>query len=277
MIDLHTHSTASDGTDSPAALVRAAKLAGVTTLGLTDHDTTSGWSEAAADAAAIGIALVRGTEVSATYQHRSVHILSLLHDPTLPGLTDLLARTRQARLERLIAMTDLLSRDYPISWPDVLAQTTDDTTVGRPHIADALVAAGVVPNRDAAFAELVSPRGPYYVRYDAASAPEVVAAIKQSGGVAIIAHPFAPTRGQGLTDESIAELVSAGLDGLEVWHREMDAPARERALNLCQRFGLLPTGSSDYHGTGKANQLGEHYTSPEVLAEISHRGVLPVI
>ena len=277
MIDLHTHSTASDGTDSPAELIRSAQAAGVTTIGLTDHDTTAGWAEAVAAAEQTGVRLVRGTEVSATYDNRSVHILSLLHDPTRPGLTELLTKTRQARLERLVRMTALLAEDFPITWTDVLAQTGDDTTVGRPHIADALVAAGVVPHRDAAFAELVSPRGPYYVRYDAASAPQVVAAIKESGGVAIIAHPFAPTRGRGLTEDAIAELVAAGLDGLEVWHREMDAPAREHALYLAKRYGLLTTGSSDYHGTGKANRLGEHWTSPDVLAEIAQRGALPVI
>jgi len=277
MIDLHTHSTASDGTDSPTDLVRKAQAAGVTTLAITDHDTMSGWAEATSEAQRIGISLVRGTEVSASYEFRSVHILSYLHDPALPGLSQLLERTRQARLERLIAMTDLLSRDFPITWPDVLAQTSGDTTVGRPHIADALVAAGVVPNRDAAFAELISPRGNYYVRYEAASAPDVVAAITASGGVPVVAHPFAATRGRGLTDEAINELVDAGLAGLEVWHREMDQAARTRALELTQRFGLLATGSSDYHGIGKANALGEHWTSPEVLTEIANRGALPVL
>jgi len=277
MIDLHTHSNASDGTDSPTELVRRAKAAGVTTLGITDHDTTAGWAEAAVAAQEAGIQLVRGTEVSASSEGRSVHILSYLHDPARPGLTELLERTRQARLDRLIAMTSKLAVDYPISWPDVVAHTTSVTTVGRPHIADALVAAGVVPNRDAAFAELISPRGNYYVRYEAATAVEVVRAINESGGVAIIAHPFASSRGKGLSDDAVAELVSAGLAGLEVWHREMDDAARTRALRLTQEFGLLATGSSDYHGTGKANRLGEHWTTPEVLAEIASRAALPIL
>lgn len=277
MIDLHSHSNASDGTDSPAALVRFAKSAGVTTLGITDHDTTSGWAEASAEALRIGIGLVRGTEVSASYDNRSVHILSLLHDPTRPYLSDLFARTRATRLQRLMEMTELLSRDFPITWPDVVAQTGSDATVGRPHIADALVAAGVVPDRDAAFGELISPRSQYYIRYDAAPAAEVVAAIVASGGVAVLAHPFANTRGRILTDEAVAELVDVGLAGIEVWHREMDGPARARAFRLAHELGLLVTGSSDYHGTGKSNRLGEHWTNPEVLAEIVSRGVLPVI
>jgi len=277
MSDLHSHSTASDGTDSPAQLVENARQAGVTILGITDHDTTSGWDLAARQAQFSGIGLVRGAEVSASYLHRSVHILSYLHDPNLPGLNDLLERTRQARLDRLIAMTELLAQDYPISWPAVMAQTADNATVGRPHIADALVAAGVVPNRDVAFSDLISPQGSYYVRYQAAPANEVIQAIKASGGVAVIAHPFAPTRGRGLPDEAIQDLVNAGLDGLEVWHREMDEPARQRALRLADQFGLLTTGSSDYHGVGKANRLGEHWTTPETLAEIALRGALPIL
>jgi len=277
MIDLHTHSTASDGTDSASELVALAKAAGVTTLGLTDHDTTNGWAEASAAAVELGVQLIRGTEISATHEGRSVHILSYLHDPARSGLSGLLERTRRARLDRLLAMTELLSRDFPISWSDVLAQTTSETTLGRPHIADALVAAGVVPNRDAAFAELVSPRGPYYVRYEAAPAADVVRAIGESGGVAVVAHPFAASRGRGLSDAGIAELVAAGLAGLEVWHREMDSAARARALALVDSYGLLALGSSDYHGAGKPNRLGEHWTAPKVLAQIIERGALPPV
>ncbi|MCL1801860.1 MAG: PHP domain-containing protein [Promicromonosporaceae bacterium] len=277
MIDLHTHSSASDGTDSPAELVRHAQAAGVTVLGLTDHDTTGGWAEAAIEAELIGIGLVRGAEVSASFGGRSVHLLSYLHDPARPALTLLMNRTREARLARLKQMTYLVSQDYPITWDDVLAQTTTGTTLGRPHIADALVAAGVVPDRDAAFDTIINPRGPYYVRYAATPAADVVGAIIQSGGVPVLAHPFAISRGRGLTDDDVAGLATAGLAGIEVWHREMDESARRRALRLATKLGLLPTGSSDYHGLGKPNRLGEHWTSPEVLGRIVGQGAIGLV
>ena len=277
MIDLHTHSSASDGTDSPAALVRAAHAAGVSTVAITDHDTTNGWAAAASEAIRLGVALVRGVEVSSAMRGRSVHLLGYLADPTQPPLADLLASTAANREARLRKMTALIARDYPVTWDSVLAQTTDGTTLGRPHIADALVSAGVVPDREAAFATIVAGRGPYYVAYKAAPTVDAVRAIVDSGGVPVLAHPFAASRGQGLTDDDVALLAAHGLAGLEVWHREMDDAARARALGLARRLALLTTGSSDYHGAGKPNQLGEHYTSADVLGEIALRGVLPIV
>jgi predicted metal-dependent phosphoesterase TrpH len=277
MIDLHTHTTASDGTDSPPALVIKAKAAGVTTLAITDHDTTVGWDAAIAAGQEHGVSILRGAEVSASSNGRSVHILSYLHDPKLPGLSELFATTRNSRLSRLERMTELLSADYPITWADVLAQTATGTTVGRPHIADALVASGVVPHRDNAFRDILTPRGKYYVRYNAPSALIVVKTIIESGGVPVLAHPFTTTRGRGLTDDDVEALAAAGLAGIEVWHRELDSETRERAIKLAEKFDLLQTGASDYHGIGKLNKLGEHWTTPDVLEQIAERGALPLI
>lgn len=276
MIDLHTHSTASDGTDSPSELVRNAKQAGVTTLGITDHDTDAGWAEAATAAQEVGLNLVRGSEISTTMGWRSLHLLSYLHDPTHPALLEALQQTRNSRTERLHKMVTLLAADYPITWESVCAQIEPGASVGRPHIADALVAAGVVPDRDAAFGTMLKPSSPYYIRYQAPQTVMIIEAVRAAGGVPVAAHPFA-TRYAPLSDDDFATLRAAGLLGIEVWHREQDAAARAHALHLAHQLDLLPTGASDYHGTGKPNRLGEHYTSQQVTNEIATLGRLPVL
>ena len=276
-IDLHTHSSASDGTEPPAGVVAAAAAAGLDVVALTDHDTTAGWDEAAAAATAHGVALVRGTEVSALSRGVSVHLLSYLQDPADPALAGLIAQTREARLHRGRAMVERLAEDLPITWDDVVAQQAPGTVVGRPHIADALVALGVVPDRTAAFADLLSARGRYYVPYYAPEAAEAVAAIRASGGVPVFAHPGADGRGRIVPDAVIADLAAAGLAGLEVHHRDHGPEQRARLTALAERLDLLVTGSSDYHGTGKENRLGEHTTAPEVLDAIARQGRVAVV
>lgn len=276
-IDLHTHSSASDGTEPPGGVVASAAAAGLDVVALTDHDTTSGWAAAADAARTHGVALVRGTEVSALSRGVSVHLLSYLQDPAAPALADLVAQTREARLHRGRAIVERLSRDLPVTWDDVLAQQAPGTVVGRPHIADALVAAGLVADRSAAFADLLSARGRYYVPYYAPEAVEAVEAIRAAGGVPVFAHPGADGRGRIVPDAVIAELAEAGLAGLEVDHRDHGPEQRARLRALADRLGLLVTGSSDYHGTGKPNLLGEHTTAPEVLAEIERQGATPVV
>jgi predicted metal-dependent phosphoesterase TrpH len=276
-IDLHTHSSASDGTEPPAGVVAAAAAAGLDVVALTDHDTTAGWDEASAAAREHGIALVPGTEVSALSRGVSVHLLSYLQDPADPALADVIARTRDARLHRGRAIVERLARDLPITWDDVVAQQAPGTVVGRPHIADALVALGVVPDRSAAFADLLSARGRYYVPYYAPEATEAVEAIRASGGVPVFAHPGADGRGRIVPDAVIAELADAGLAGLEVHHRDHGPEQRARLTALADRLGLLVTGSSDYHGTGKENLLGENTTAPDALAEIERQGRVAVV
>ena len=277
MIDLHTHSTASDGTDAPGQVMEAAAAAGLTVVALTDHDTAAGWDEAAASAARVGVALVRGAEISTVSDHVSVHLLAYLHDPTHPALVAELERTRASRLTRLERMAGLLGEDYPITWDDVLAQTGPGATVGRPHLADALVAAGVVATRDEAFATMLRPGTRYYVPHFAPDAVAAVHAVRAAGGVPVFAHPGASQRGRVVPEERIEELAAAGLVGLEVDHRDHDEPTRARLRDLAGALGLLVTGSSDYHGAGKPNRLGENTTSADVLAQIEAQGALAVL
>ena len=275
-IDLHTHSVASDGTDEPAQLVAAAALAGLDVVALTDHDSTRGWAEAERAALEHGVALVRGAEISCRTGGISVHVLSYLHDPDDAGLLAESERTRTARLTRAREMVERIAVDHPLTWADVEEQTVAGTTVGRPHIADALVERGHVTDRSAAFASLLAVGSPYYVEHYAPDAVRAVALIRAAGGVPVMAHPAA-ARGRIVADAVIEAMVGAGLAGLEVHHRDHDAHQRERLLRLAERLGLLVTGSSDYHGAGKPNLLGENTTAPEVLAELEARGRLPVI
>ncbi|MCR6690657.1 PHP domain-containing protein [Cellulomonas sp.] len=276
-IDLHAHSAASDGTQSPADLVASAARAGLDVVALTDHDTTAGWAQAAQAAQRVGIALVRGTEVSARWRGVSVHLLSYLQDPEHPALVAELDRTREARLSRARRMVELLAADHPVTWDDVLEQAGDAVTVGRPHIADALVARGVVPDRDAAFVDLLRADGRYHVPHYAPDAADAVRAILAAGGVPVFAHPGADARGRIVPDETFDELADAGLAGLEVHHRDHDDAQRARLTGLAHRLGLLVTGGSDHHGAGKANELGENLTDPAVLAEIEARATSEVI
>ncbi|GAB3160813.1 PHP domain-containing protein [Myceligenerans halotolerans] len=281
MIDLHTHSTASDGTDTPAQVMKVAAAAGLTVVALTDHDTTSGWDEAAASAAAEGVALVRGIEISAHapvgVRPVGVHVLAYLHDPDHAGLRAELDKTRESRATRAERMVGLLAEDYPITWEDVLEQTEPGTTIGRPHLADALVVAGVVADRDEAFATMLRTGSRYYAPHYAPDAVDVVRLVRDAGGVPVFAHPGADGRGQIVPDETIVELAHAGLAGLEVDHRDHDAVARRRLASLADALGLLVTGSSDYHGRGKTNLIGENTTAPEALAEIEKQGALAVL
>ncbi|PRZ06888.1 hypothetical protein BCE75_105237 [Isoptericola sp. CG 20/1183] len=281
MIDLHTHSRASDGTDTPGQVLEAAAAAGLAVVALTDHDTTSGWADAAATVARTGVALVRGTEISTRIATPdggiSVHLLAYLHDPAHPALVAELARTRDDRLTRARRMTDRLAEDFPLTWQDVLAQTHDGATVGRPHLADALVVAGVVAHRDEAFATMLHPGAPYYVPHYAPDTADAVRTVLAAGGVPVMAHPRAGKRGRVVDEETLAALADAGLAGLEVDHRDHDAADRARLREVAAELGLLTTGSSDYHGAGKRNLIGENTTDPAVLAEIERRGKLEVL
>ena len=276
-IDLHTHSTASDGTDAPGEVVAAAAAAGLDVVALTDHDTTAGWDEATGSAHRHGIDLVLGTEVSARAAGTSIHLLSYLQDPTRPALAVELDRTRDARVHRARAIVDLLSQDYPITWADVEEQSQDAVVLGRPHIADALVALGIVPDRDAAFARLLRADGRYHVPHYAPEGTDAVRAIRASGGVPVFAHPGADARGEVVPDRVFDQLAAAGLAGLEVNHRDHSPAQRLRLTAIADRLGLLVTGASDYHGAGKANRLGENLTDPEVLAAIEDQGATQVV
>ncbi|MFC7489619.1 MULTISPECIES: PHP domain-containing protein [unclassified Knoellia] len=272
-IDLHAHSTASDGTESPAELMAAAGAAGLTMIALTDHDTTTGWEEAAEAAVHEGVGLVRGIEISCSRAYRSIHLLGYLPDPDDPHLAVELARARDSRVTRMDRMIERMARDgIPITVAQVRAQLAPGATLGRPHLADALVAAGVVQSRDDAFRDLLHDGSRYYVGHYAPDPVAAIELVRGAGGVPVLAHPFA-MRTATITDEMVEELTAAGLAGLEAHHRDHEPADVERALELARRHDLVVTGSSDYHGTGKLNRLGEHTTEPHEwlrLVEQSH-------
>jgi predicted metal-dependent phosphoesterase TrpH len=220
---------------------------------------------------------VLGSEISARWDGISVHLLSYLHDPAHPALLAETERTRAARLVRARTMVELLGEDYGLTWDDVMAHTGADATVGRPHIADALVARGVVADRSAAFATMLVPSSRYYVPHYAPDAVDAVVAIRASGGVPVFAHPGADARGRVVPDGAVEQLADAGLAGLEVHHRDHGRSQRTRLAALADRLGLLVTGSSDYHGAGKPNLLGENTTAADVLDRIEEQGTTAVV
>lgn len=276
-IDLHTHSVASDGTDAPERVIAAAARAGVDVVALTDHDTTAGWAPAAAAVGRYPVALVRGAELSCRAEGVSVHLLSYLHDPADVALVAEADRIRASREGRAREMVRRLAMDFPLTWEDVMAHTGPDATVGRPHIADALVTKSVLPNRSAAFQSILANDSPYYVQHYATGLVRAIGLVLAAGGVPVIAHPGAATRGRILSDAAIREAAAAGLAGLEVRHRDHSPEQVARLTVLAAELGLLITGSSDYHGHGKPNLLGEHTTDPAVLAAIAERGRLAVV
>ena len=267
-VDLHTHSTASDGTQPPGEVVSCAAEAGLDVLALTDHDTTTGWDEAAAAAGRQGIALVRGIEISCQHDGISLHLLGYLQDPAAPGLLMELDRSRRSRETRAQGIVELLSRDVPLTWDDVLEHVGTRATIGRPHIADAMVAKGIVPSRDRGFADYLYEGSPYYAAHYAPDPVRAVRLLVEAGGVAVMAHPFASSRGPIVQDSVIEAMAEAGMAGLEVHHRDHSADQVRHGLDLAASLELFVTGSSDYHGAGKPNLLGENTTDPVVLQRI---------
>ncbi|BCW85001.1 PHP domain-containing protein [Paenarthrobacter ureafaciens] len=272
-IDLHTHSNVSDGTETPAEVIRSAAKAGLDAVALTDHDSTDGWDQAAEAAIHHGLAFVPGMEISCrTDKGISVHLLSYLHDPTHPGLLEEINKSRDARLTRAERMVTLLSEDYPLTWDDVIHHVAPGATVGRPHIADALVAAGVVADRSEAFNSILTSHSRYFIQHYAPDPALAVGLVRAAGGVPVFAHPVASSRGRIVGDKTYREMIDAGLLGLEIDHRDNPEEGRKFLRDLAAEHGLLITGSSDYHGTGKPNLLGENLTDPAVLERIEERG-----
>ena len=278
MIDLHAHSTKSDGKDTPTELVANAKQAGISVLAITDHDTTAGWDEALTAARSHGIGLIPGIEVSTRQllgngRRISVHMLAYLPDPNNEALVFELEKTRSSRVLRAQRMVELLAKDYPINWEKVQQELEPGATIGRPAIADALVSAGVVPTRSDAFTSILHRSSKYYVSDHSLDTLTAIKLIREAGGVSVIAHPLidfpAGASIQDLPNEYFEELIAAGLDGIEVNHRSVPALAKQWLEDLALRHNLIVTGSSDYHGlTGKDNRLGENQTSPQMLKRI---------
>ncbi|WP_128772599.1 PHP domain-containing protein [Actinomyces oricola] len=277
-IDPHTHSTCSDGTDTPAELMAAAAAAHLDVLGLTDHDTVIGWEQAEAAVPATGVTLLRGTEISCSADGVTLHLLGYLFRPDDIALQEAFARARDSRGTRAQRMVELLSQDYPITWQDVCEQAAGAVTIGRPHIADALVAAGAFADRTAAFAGPLATDSPYYVRHWSLDPVRACELVRAAGGVPVAAHPRASRRQRRLVpDEVFAAMAEAGLAALEVDHRDHTEADRAAARELALRLGLGQSGASDYHGTGKPNRLGENLMNRALLERIVDEGALPLI
>ncbi|MCP2168801.1 PHP domain-containing protein [Goodfellowiella coeruleoviolacea] len=275
-IDLHTHSTESDGTDTPTELVAAAAAAGLDVIALTDHDTTAGWAEAA-QALPAGMRLVPGAELSCDCPdgrggRLTVHLLAYLFDPTSPALIAEQSRLRAERRSRLRQMAVRMADDgFPVDPDALMAGLPPDSPGGRPHLARALVNAGVVASVNEAFARFLGNAGPYHLPRADTPVRDAVAMIAAAGGVTVLAHPFAVSRGRIVTEDVIADLALLGLAGVEVDHPDHDEPTRARLRGLAAELGLVTTGSSDYHGTNKTVRLGQERTAPEVLEDLVDR------
>ncbi|WP_324787538.1 PHP domain-containing protein [Streptomyces sp. H51] len=277
-IDLHTHSTASDGTDTPAQLVRNAAAAGLDVVALTDHDTTRGHAEAIA-ALPEGLTLVTGAELSCRIDGVSMHMLAYLFDPEEPALLAERELVRDDRVPRAKGMVAKLNElGVPVTWEQV-ERIAGDGSVGRPHVASALVELGVVPTVGDAFTrDWLADGGRAYVPKHETDPFRAIRLVKAAGGVTVFAHPGADKRGRTVPEPAIAEMAAAGLDGIEVDHMDHDQDTRARLRGLAKELGLLTTGSSDYHGSRKTCVLGEYLTDPEVYGEITRRatGAFPV-
>ncbi|EHR59698.1 PHP domain-containing protein [Saccharomonospora cyanea] len=281
-IDLHTHSTVSDGTDSPDGLVRVAADAGLDVVALTDHDTTAGW-EAAARALPRGLRLVPGAELSCESvavdgRRVSVHLLAYLFDPEAPALVAEQRRLRLERRTRLRVMAERMAADgLPIDPDEVLGGLPPDAPAGRPHLARALMRAGVVQTVDEAFARFLGGGRGYYVPRTDTPVETAIDMIEDAGGVTVLAHPFATSRGPTVSEDTIAALTERGLTGVEVDHPDHDAATRRRLRALADDLGLVRTGSSDYHGTNKTIAIGQETTDPDQFeALLARAGGTPV-
>jgi predicted metal-dependent phosphoesterase TrpH len=260
-IDLHVHSNASDGTDDPAEVVRRARAAGLDVMALTDHDTQAGIA-AARDEAGDGLTLVPGMELSCQFDGRSAHLLGYLFDPgdaALRAETEQIRDDRTYRAKGMVAKARELGADF--TW-DQVAAIADGAVIGRPHIARALAAAGVVETpADAFTADWIADGGRAYVDRYAVDLARGISLVRAAGGVPVLAHPRSP--GYEIADEVIAALAHAGLCGIEVFHPDHDPAERARLAELAQSLGLIATGGSDDHGSFNNHGLGAETTPAE--------------
>lgn len=274
-IDLHSHSTHSDGKESVSQVFQYAAEAGLGALALTDHDTTAGWDEARIEAAKHGITFVPGIEITTKHHNFSVHMLAYLPDPNYGPLVERLREVRESRETRIERYVENLQTEYSKLNLDAVRATLSEEgkSPGRPHIADAMVNLGYFAHRNEVFAGPLDRNSEFHVPSDGIHTVEAVKLIRAAGGVPVMAHPMARAKSDLVITEKhrehFVEVIEAGLAGYEVHHREVGEKAREWLTGLAKEFDLVLTGSSDYHGlTGKDNRLGENTTSLEMLKRI---------
>ncbi|HXF82219.1 MAG TPA: PHP domain-containing protein [bacterium] len=266
-IDLHAHTTASDGLLPPERLVALAREAGVVVLGVADHDTTDALDAAIAAGARSGVEVIPAVEINTDVDALEVHVLGYFIDHRLPWFQDFLARLRDGRVNRAAKMVEKLNA---LGIPIRLARVREIAggAVGRPHIARALIEAGAVKTTEEAFAKYLSRGAPAYVARMKVTPEEAVAVILRAGGIPVLAHP-----GWGPVDGLIPDLVRAGLEGIEVYYPDHTPAMVERLLAVADRLGLLVTGGTDFHGGDLATAvgLGSQYVPEEVVARLKAR------
>jgi predicted metal-dependent phosphoesterase TrpH len=269
--DLHTHSTFSDGTNTITENVKLAIERGLMGIAITDHDTTDGYDEAASAAEGTDLEIVTGIEFSAEFEGASLHVLAYWVDPTHQGLRDELTRLTDTRFRRGELMVEKLQDlGYDISF-DRVREIAGDDLIARPHVAQAMVEAGIVPTEKEAFNRFISDGGIAYVPKHALDPVDALALIRDAGGVCVLAHP-AMWKGQGsVPDELIEQMASDGMVGLEVDHPDHDDRARAKYREMAVSLGLVPTGASDCHGARYGYRMGVHTTPAEIYRELRHR------
>lgn len=270
MIDLHVHSTASDGTLAPEALPARLARDGVTTFSLCDHDTTAGIAAAADAARRAGMGFLAGIEITAIEDGKDVHVLGYGIDPASAPLAAFLAEQRGYRRARITAIEERLAAlGVPVNLAvDERRGSDEDRAIGRPVVARALVAAGHCTSISDAFDRFLTPGQPAFVPRTGAPVPEVVEMITRAGGIASLAHP-----GQTKRDDAIERWVAAGLPAIEVWHSHHDDATAARYHALAERLGLLMTGGSDFHGddTGRVYRVGAVGATPDAFDRLTTR------
>lgn len=271
--DLHTHSVHSDGTTRPAEIAGEASDLGLAGFSLTDHDTIDGWDEARDAAAEAGIEFLPGIEITTKSGGRSRHLLGYGIRPEAGELFEALAEVRDSRFLRAREMVRRLAPDFSITWEQVLGEE-NERTVGRPHIADALVEAGYFEDRGAAFADVLHPRSPYYLGTHAIDTVEAIRLVRAAGGAPVLAHPAAHRQKSPQSAADLRSFAAAGLWGVELSHPENREDWLPALAAVAADLGLEPTGASDYHGAGKPNRLGERTTPADTFERL--RGIVAV-
>jgi 3',5'-nucleoside bisphosphate phosphatase len=273
LIDLHMHTTASDGRSTPEELVRQAFAAGIRTMSVTDHDTMAAIDPVTRAAEALGMTVVPGIEITSVHDGKDVHVLAYYLSASAPGLQDMLTRQRRLRVERAVEIGERLARmGAPIDVQALVdtASAPGGKALARPQIAQALITAGHVATVAEAFERFLSEESPAYVPHRGASPIDVVELVESGGGIASLAHP-----GYRPKDEIIPAMVEAGMEAIEVFHSSHDETAQVHYLAIAMRHGLLVTGGSDFHGVGTrrseffgvTNLPREHYEKLSARAD----------